>query len=315
MVDVTHIAFLRVGQGLTPEPPVLQEVGPVVDGFIGGHAETFIEQVTKETARPRGQFIDGDANARFRSLLVGTDLEFLDSMNTLGKQLIGKMDGRTSEGLLLALRAESPEHGRVAGLLKLKVDDDDGAVLKLLESGEYELSTVTGMLEKPGRVQKGALITSGIQDGEVYCGDNIPAGSMYFPRALGFRVHEKPAAAVKAFCQAVHDHAPDAVRPIAAQLDSIEPAPTRQILAEFGELVPELTLDAREAVYQTLMSQDRPVSFVDPSKDVHVVYQVGRIKVRGPMSEVHRLLRVVKDPERGWQIVIDADERPEPTYR
>jgi hypothetical protein len=315
LLHLTHIAFLRVGPGLTPDPPALQSVGPEIETFMGGHIESFLGKVTKESAPPPGRFVEPASEQLFHDLLSGSDPEFLEAMDTLGKQLIGAMDRRAAEGILLALRADTDKYGRVAGLLKLKVNEQDGAVLERLESGEDQLSAVTGLLEQPGKVQKGALTTSGIEHGEVYCADNIPAQSMYFPRALGIRLYAKPVSAARAFFQTMQTHAPDLVRQIAAQWPSTDPGPTQRVLSDLGDRVPELTVELTDTVFDTLMSHERPANFLDPAQKIEMAYQVGGIKVSGPMHEVHELVAVTEHPEGGWQIVIRADTKPDPMYK
>jgi hypothetical protein len=315
LLQLTHIAFLRVGPGLTPAPPVLQSVGSEIETFMGDHIESFLGKVTKESAPPPGRFVEPASEELFHGLLNGTDTEFLEAMGTLGKQLIGAMDRRTAEGILLALRADTEEYGRVAGLLKLRVNEQDGAVLERLESGEDQLSAVTGLLEQPGKVQKGALTTSGIEHDEVYCADSIPEQSMYFPRSLGIRLYAKPVIAARAFFQAVHNHAPNLVRQIATHWPSTDPGPTQQVLSDLGDCVPELTIELADIVFDTLMSHERPANLLDPAQKIDVAYQVGGIKVSGPMGEVHERVAVVEHPEGGWQIIIRADTKPEPTFR
>src|ERR1700722_16955835 len=58
LLHLTHIAFLRVGPGLTPSPPALQSVGPEIETFMGGHIESFLGKVTKESAPPPGRFVE-----------------------------------------------------------------------------------------------------------------------------------------------------------------------------------------------------------------------------------------------------------------
>ncbi len=78
----------------------------------------------------------------FRSLFSGQEAEFLAAAGTLTKRLIGVMDGRTTPGLLVGLRAPD-ESGLVAGVMKLPVAAEHGAVLESLDSGEVVLPAVT----------------------------------------------------------------------------------------------------------------------------------------------------------------------------
>jgi len=72
------------------------------------------------------------------------------------------------------------------------------AVPEALETREEDLSAVTKLLDKPGDLQNGALVTSSLPKGHVMTGDPLGQDAAYFP-AFGIRIYSPPSQAQENF--------------------------------------------------------------------------------------------------------------------
>src|SRR5258708_332387 len=122
------MTYARVAVGASPGFPALHPVESRIADFLRDHVTDLLTKAKKDGASPPARFMAGDAQDLFRRLHSGTDEEFLESAHILAMRLIEAMNGRMSEGLLLALRAETESDSRIAGLLKLQVVAEHGAV-------------------------------------------------------------------------------------------------------------------------------------------------------------------------------------------
>jgi hypothetical protein len=314
-LDISHMTYARVAVGASPGYPELHTVDTRIADFLSDHINDLLVQATKDGASPPARFGDGEAQALFRNLHNGTDEKFLESAHTLATRLISAMNGRMSEGLLVALRAETEANGRIAGLLKLQVVAEHGAVLQKLESGELELSAVSDMLEKPGDLEKGALVATSLPDGEVYCADRLSAAARYFPEAFGIRIFAKRAAATRAFFDIAYQIAEDHIPRIAEAWHTLQSGPTREVLAELGEKVPEITPGLQDEMVEALETAPRPVVRLDTTREVKETYKIGEITLSGPIDEIRQRVKMSQKPDGGWRITIDSPEKPMPGHR
>lgn len=309
------MTYARVAVGACPQSPELQPIEAGIKGFLCDHVDALLKKAQNREASPPGRFRENDARDLFRKLHTGTDPEFLSSAYSLAKRLIDGMNGRTSEGLLVALRAETERDGRVAGLLKLQVVAPNGAILRKLESGELMLSAVQDMLEQPGALEKGALVASSLPDGEVFCADRLSAAARYFPEAFDIRVFAKPAAAVKIFFDAVHAIAGDLAPQVAEIWPTLRPGPVRDLLAELGQKIPDLTPELLAEITEMLEAAPRPVGGLDTRRVVRETYEIGGITLTGPIDEMQRNVRISERSDGGWQLTVDSSEKPESTRK
>jgi hypothetical protein len=313
-LDISHLAYTRVAVGETPRRPALQPSEPGVTAFLVDHVNALLAMTDKPDATPPARFTHPDAEVLFRNLHTGTDQEFVESAHELATRLIGRMNGTTAEGLLICLRVEPGPRGSVAGALKLQVDAPNAAILKALESGEVILTAVKDMLEKPGDLQKGALVASWLAEGQVLCGDKLTHAARYFPEAFEIRIFSRPSAATKAFFDAVDAYAGHLAVQVAEAWPTLRPGPLRRVLSELGGKVPEFTTQVQADIAEALEAAPRPVARLDTERKVTETYRAGEIRVSGPIAAMRQHVRIHGSPGRGWQIVVESAENPVPEH-
>ena len=313
-MKINLATYTRVAAGLDPKPPALEQIEAPIQNFLNAHIRDLLEKANRDDAMPPARFTDSETQELFRLLYHGTESEFLDAARQLAERLIAVMNRRTSEGLLLGLRAETESNGRVAGLLKLQVVAEHGAVLQRLESGELQLSAVTDMLEKPGDLQKGALVATSLPHGQVYCADRLTAAARYFPEAFGIRLFAKPSAATKTFFDVAGQITPALMTRIAEVWPTLEPGFTRDVIGQLGDLVPGMTPQLQEDIIECLANSPRSVVRLDTTRRVKESYKIGGITLSGPIEEMRQNVEIVRQPEGGWRIALNSTEEPSPTY-
>ena len=311
-MNITYLTYARVAPDATPGPPRFRPKGDGVESFLGDHVDSLFAMANRPDAPPPGRFIDGigdEPRRFFRDLYTGSASDFLTAAYALTGRLIGKMNGSTAEGLLVCLRADTEAEGRVAGVLKLEVVTPNGAVLRELDSGETVLAAVKDLLDSPGKLHKGALVTSRLPDGEVLCGDRLAQAARYFPEAFDIRVFCRPSAATKAFFDAVAELAGPLVAEIAAAWPAVRPGSPREVLAELAQKVPGLTATLRADIAERLANAASPIALLDTQRTVKETYQAGAITISGPIDEMRRRVRT-GGGDAGWQVIVDSPERP-----
>jgi hypothetical protein len=313
-LDIKFVTYTRVEAGMPPKPQQLREIDEATAGFLGDHVDKLLKKATSGAAALAARFAEPDAHKLFRSLYRGTANEFLDAADRLAERLADAMDSRASDGLFVALRAESADFEVVAGVLKLQVVEGHGAVLQQLESGELQLAAVTDMLEQPGNLEKGALVAKSLKDGEVYCADRLQVKARYFPTALGIRRFAAPAEAAKSFFDTAQRVAPALVAQIAAAWPKAEPDYTREVLARLGDEVCGLTAEIQEKIIEALEAYPEPVAWLDTQRKVRESYKFGGITVSGPIEEMRQRISVAPQPEGGWQVVLETPEQPKVSH-
>jgi hypothetical protein len=313
-LDISRLTYARVAAGETPKRPALQPADPGVAAFLVDHVNALIEMTERADATPPGKFTQSDATALFRNLHTGTDQQFVESAHELTTRLAARMNGTTAEGLLICLRVEPGPRGSIAGALKLHIDAPHAAILKALESGEVVLTAVKDMLEKPGDLQKGALVASWLPDGQVLCGDRLSQAARYFPEAFDIRIFSRPSAATKAFFDAVDTYAGDLAARVAEVWPTLRSGPLRQVLSELSGKIPEFTTQLQAEVAEALEAAPRPIARLDTTRRVTETYQAGEIRMSGPIAAMRQHVRIHEMTEGGWQIVINSAQRPVPEH-
>ena len=244
MLEVTHMTYARVATDAASTYPELRPIDQGINDFLADHIGDLRKLTATRQTQP-GRFIDGRAQALFRSLGHDKTPDFLSTVESLTKRLIDKMDHRTKPGLLICLRANEGSD-LIAGVLKLQVVAEHGAVLERLESGEEVLSAVTDLLDKPGDLQKGAVVMSTLPDGQVLTGDRLTGqDASYFPAAFGIRLYARPSESVGELLDAVQAAAPALVAPVAAALPSVPPGDPEAVLSASETALPSSTPTAR----------------------------------------------------------------------
>lgn len=310
------MTYARVAADAMPRFPHFRPVEDGVMGFLGDHVNSLFAMANTPDATPPGRFARHDAQRLFRALHTGSDAEFLAAADVLTKRLIARMNRATAEGLLVCLRAETADGtGRVAGVLKLQVVAPNAAVLRALDSGEIVLTAVKDLLDSPGDLQKGALVTSALPAGQVLCGDRVAHMARYFPEAFDIQIYCRPSVAARAFFDAVEECAGSLISEVAAAWPAVRPGTPREVLAELGHKVPGLTATLRADIAERLETAPRPVARLDTARTVKETYQAGQITISGPIEEMRRHVRVAERPEGGWQISVDSTDRPAPGHQ
>lgn len=313
MVEISRMAYARVATNAVPLAPVLRDINEGVNAFLADHIHDLRELTESRRTQP-GRFIDASAQDLFRSLLYDEESGFLAAADTLTKRLIGAMDRRANPGLLICLRA-TDESSIIAGVLKLQVVAEHGAVLERLDTGEEVLSAVTDMLDKPGDLQKGALVSSALAENQVMTGDRLIPDAAYFPNAFGIQIYSRPSQAAGQLLDVVAETKPDLAPAVAARLPSIPPGEVRDVLAALGQQVPGLTRDVQATVTDALAHRPRPVGMVDTSKTSTMRIKIGDITISGPTASMLRNTRVQGPATSGWQVVVAGTEEPKTSYR
>lgn len=313
-MDISHLVYSHVAVGRRPKRQSLQPYDPGVNAFLSDHIRALLDMADKPDATPPGRFLSKQATVLFRNLHTGSDEEFLAAAHDLTVRLIAHMDGRSAAGLLVCLRTKPEPRGSVAGALKLQVDAPNAAILRQLESGEVVLTAVKDMLEKPGDLQKGALVTSWHAEGDVVCGDKLAQAARYFPEAFEIRIFSRPSASTRAFFDAVELHARGLTNQVAEIWPTLEPGPLRRVLAQIGAKLPDFTTQIQDRVERTLSAAPRPVARLDTQREVTETYKAGDIRVSGPITAMRQLVTLIAPADRAlqpnWQIVVESHDEP-----
>jgi hypothetical protein len=309
LLRIIHMTYALVKQGIEVPLPRMQPIKEV-SGFLGDHVRKLLENIHASDAAPAGRFINPLHQRPFRRLHSGTAEDFLESYHQLAQDLVGSMTNATALGLLVALRVDTETDGIVAGVLKLEVVAPNGAALHEDDTGEVRLEAVQDMLERPGNLQKSALVTSQLPDERVFCGDRLYPQSKYFPDALGIRTHPRPRAAMKSFYDAVWTVEPELAGSVATAVPTCSPGPVSCVLEELGSKIPELTSPLQAAITEQLHALPHAVFELDPSRPVKGTYKIGEITVTGPIEEIGQLVRVSQLSDNQWQLIVDSDVKP-----
>ncbi|MFI9556118.1 hypothetical protein [Nonomuraea endophytica] len=302
------MTYARVAAGTSPQFPQLQPVESEVEKFLREHIAAMRKITVKPDSPPPAVFDDPEAQGLFQQLHTGSDDEFLTSVDILTKRLIERMNGRTAPGLLISLRAHVGNE-RIAGVLKLQVVAPNGATLEELESGEVRLSAITNVLERPGDLQKGALVATDLAHGRVLCGDRLTYQAGYFPQAFGIKIFSRPSAGTAALFAALEECAEDLPGKIAPVLNRVERGTPSEVLQGLGTLVPELNEERQHEVLSLMERAARPVILVDTTRGITSKILAGDITISGPTGVIDQI-PIEQLPEGGWQVVIQTPEQP-----
>lgn len=314
MPNVTHMTYARVAKDAAPAYPSLRSIDDGINSFLSDHIRGLRKLTISRETQP-GRFLDAEPRELFRSLGYEKDEGFLAAADTLTKRLIGEMDYRNTPGLLICLRATEGTE-LIAGVLKLQVVAEHGAVLEQLDSGEEVLSAVTDLLDKPGDLQKGALMLSTLPEGLVLTGDRLAQrDAMYFPAAFGIQLYSRPSESVGELLDAVEAVAPDLTAPVAAALPSTEGGDAASVLAALGRQVPGLDSRRQADVVELLENRRRPVGAIDTKRQPIERIKIGDITVSGPMAAMRQYAQIQRLDANSWQVVVAGTDEPRRSHR
>lgn len=308
------MTYARVAKDAVPAYPALRTIDAGINSFLGDHILGLRNLTVSRQTQP-GRFQDAEAKELFRSLGYDEDDGFLAAADTLTKRLIGEMDHRSTPGLLICLRATEGSE-LIAGVLKLQVVAEHGAVLEQLDSGDEVLSAVTDLLDKPGDLQKGALVISTLPDDQVLTGDRLAhRDAMYFPAAFGIQLYSRPSESVGELLDAVDAVAPNLTGHVAAALSSTESGDATSVLAAIGQQVPALDSGRQADVVERLQRLRRPVGTIDTKRQPIERIKIGDITVSGPIAAMRQHARIQQVEEHLWQVVIEGTTEPKRSHR
>jgi hypothetical protein len=280
-----------------------------INDFLADHIRDLRYLTVARQTQP-GRFVDPQAQTLFRSLGYDKTPDFLATVDLLTNRLISKMDHRTKAGLLICLRAND-DSNLIAGVLKLQVVAEHGAVLEKLDSGDEVLSAVTDLLDKPGDLQKGALVMSALPEGQVLTGDRLTGqDAIYFPTAFGIQLYARPSESVGELLDAVEATAPDLVGTVAAELPSVPRGDTSAVLSELGNRIPGLDGSRQADVAQRLERLRRPVGIIDTTRRTREQIRIGDITISGPIEAMRQYTRITQLHDQRWQVVVEGTTEP-----
>jgi hypothetical protein len=311
-MEIVHLTYAHVKPDQTVGSLAAQEHDAKVDAFLIDHLQDLAKRASSGNS-PSAAFTDSTSSELFRKLRVGTAAEFLDAAKTLTTRLVAEMNGTTSAGLLVCLRAKDGTELSGAAL-KLEVMAEHGAVLEQLASGELKLSSATDVLQVPGELQKGALVPDSRADSDVVVGDVLAVNALYFPRAFGIVTEQRSSDTAASLVAAVHRHRPAISQRVATELPKVSPGPVRSVLDKVAETVPELDEATIAEVERDLVGLKRPVKRVDTGGPVKRVISVDGITISGTVAAMEKV-RVNADPEVGWRVTITSQSQPREEYK
>lgn len=312
MPTITRMTYARVAKDAVPNSPALMPIDDGIDDFLSDHIRGLRHLTASRQTQP-GRFLDLEAQALYRSLGYDEEVGFLAAAGTLTKRLIGRMDQRTTPGLLICLRAMDGSE-LIAGVLKLQVVAPHGAVLERLESGDEVLSAVTDLLDKPGDLQKGALVASTLPDNRVLTGDRLTQDAAYFPEAFGIQLYARPSEAVGELLDAVEAVAPELAASVAARLPSIPGGDPAAVIAALGDQVPGLDGGRQADILERLEHRRRPVGAIDTKRRSTERIKIGDITISGPIDAMRHYVEVSKPEANRWQVTVDGNQAPTRSY-
>jgi hypothetical protein len=305
------MTYALVREDVRVPVPTLQPVDEVA-GFLSEHVEKLLQVEARLDAPPPGVFVDSGRQGDFHHLHAGTDDEFLAAYRRLAQELVNVMSKATKDGLLVGLRAVTEGYGTVAGVLKLEIVAPQGAALLTEADGSVvRLEAIKDMVDAPGKLQKGALVTSRLPPNRVHCRDTSNTYAKYFPAALGVKVHPRPQAAMAALLDVTAQVIPQASAQIEDAVPTCAPGPVRDVLAEVANKVPELTEPLQVEIAERLSALAEPVTELDPGRTVKGTYKIGGILVTGPLVELGEVTAVQALSNGQWQLTITGDAKPE----
>lgn len=308
------MTYSLVSHGRDHQDVMLQEIEGKVMNFLLEHIEHIQKLAERPDSAPPGKFSDRESQEIFQALHAGTSDDFLVSTEILTKRLIGRMNGTTKPGLLVSLRAQSGAE-RLAAVLKLEILEPTGATLQKLGTGELRLSAVTDMLEKPGDLQKGVLVTSSLAADEAICIDKLYRVSRYFPEAMGIRMYLRPKDAALTFYEAVQHCGPHILEPVIVALSKIAPGTPQQVISQLAGHVSGLEAHLQAELLDRLEQAPRPVTYIDTTRPITRIIEADDITVKGLAGAMQQGVEISEKPGGGWQIIINCTDRPRVSHR
>lgn len=308
MATIERITYARVAKGAVPGAARTKQHDSELDRFLTEHFAALRALATRDDA-PLSFFISDAPRDQFERLRTGSEQVFLAAAHGLTLALIGEMDNRSAEGLLVCVQV-TDDGEKWAAAMKLEVIAPNSAVLDRLESGEEVLSAVTDVMDAPGDLQKGALVMDPRAGSDVVIGDRLSQDALYFPRAFGIRTHQKPTEAASDLVAAIEQRQGTAVAVRAArEMPRLEAAPAREVLEGLGQQIPELDTEAQAAVASALEARPRPVREVNTEAPLKQVIRASGVTVQVPLASSAEV-EVTSKAGGGWRITIDVEEEP-----
>lgn len=307
---VEFLYYARVAQNAKPSAPTDRKHDGALDTFLLDHVND-LRGKAKTGASSPASFYDDEGKKLFESVQSGTKKEFLESAHALTLRLIDEMTGATKDGLLVCLQLHNGAV-RTAAVLKLQIETEHAAILKALDGGDAELSAVKNVMDAPGKLQKGALLDDPRPESDVIMGDVQVQDALYFPRAFGIALEQKPKQAAVDTLTAIGDLQGQEVAAAAREhLSSVASGPVVEVMKALGEKVPQLAApEVQTAVLKRVAEQSRPVRQVNTQAPLTEVVSASGVQIKSPLQPESRVSWTTDKDHGGWIITIRVDEEP-----
>lgn len=288
----------------------LRQVSSNIAIYLTGHMDKLVEKASGGTIA-YANFSDDIRHAAFERLRNGTDEDFLEAAQSLANSLCEWMDGRTKRGFFVALRRTRSERVE-SSVLKLDIHDEIGAAARRTADGDLTLEAVEDLLDLQGELEKGAVFPDRRDGSQIVVGDKVSTDSAkYFLEALGVRQSAKPKRANRQFMSTVYKLAPAEAPQIAEALSRERGRMTpEEFFSAHEELV---SASQREGIVSELSEGRHPVTHLVPERLLKKMLEADGIVVSGPVGEMEEKVRVIPI-DTGWQVVIEVQSEPRPSY-
>jgi hypothetical protein len=308
-MTIMKVAYAYVEEKGPPPVCKLRQISADLESYLEAHVNSLNERASKGDGSPPATFRTKESTARFDSLLTGDDDQFVTAAQSIASQLQKEMDKRTKKGFFVALRRDGAAEMEAAAL-KLDVQDKQAAALGWDEHGDPDLEAVKGLLDIPGKLQKGAVFPDVRATSDVVIGDKLPDTALYFLRALDAQQIAKPGPATGVFVHAVKEIAEDRVTVVARALESeTKPTTPRAFFKRHPEVLPQ---DVRESVLDRIEHDRRPVKRIDPTRHAIMgTWKADGITVRGRLTDLESKFTKLPRKGGGWRMQIDVSDEPE----
>lgn len=312
----TRFSLTTVRRGHPPTRAALRGGVEDVSDFLVAHVADLVARAKSGLAAD-ATFTDTTSERHFEDLRDGTDAEFVAAATVLSQQLYKEMmPVAARDGLLIcATFAHEGTGEKISAALKLQVVSDQGAILEKLESGEYELTAVHDVLDRPGELQKGLVYPDDRPTSSAVVGDKANAReARYFLRAMGVVLEERSQKGLGVLAEIVESRlGQSAAERAIARLPTLDSGPVKDLLEALSEEEPSLTQELREEVLDSLSMAERPVVRVDTKAPLKTTIRSGQVRITGPAED---LQSATMEPalDGGWTITLRVREKPQRTY-
>jgi|GEM_PF-3970830 len=302
-IKLAAFAYLEPG-GKNQPTCRKQDLSDLVAEFLESHVADLVEKARGERA-PAAGFADGNSRSIFDHLASKGGNAFVASATEAAQALQAGMDQRAKPGLFVALKRQEKD-GPAAAILKLDVVEEHAGRLAE-ENGRFVLRVVEDLVDRPGRLQKGAAVPDPRAGSDVIVAEKASGrASQYFLDAFGIRQMVKPAVGTVRVIEAVRRAAPKMRASIERKLEKSEATDAGELLGELEELVPKKEFAGLRA---GLTDGAQPVGEILPPPEVKRILEGEGVRIEGRVSDMRKVR--AKQLEGGdWKVEIAFKSEP-----